>query len=162
MSRVNTLQLLALVCLTMISVLNSAHSAFDSAGVDAEQYPALAELLHNADLLMLLLLLPPPLLLLYNTVCAACGAGDGTDLVVVEGDKMNERRRHEENDRALAVRDAEKEQQLAAKDAKIEQLLEEMASLGSKKSSEGASAAGVGADKTGQHQYQTAEQPIQW
>jgi hypothetical protein len=113
----------------MISVLNSAQSAFDSAGVDAEQYPALAGLLRDADLLMFLLLLPPPLLLLYNTGCAVCGAGDGVELVVVEDDKLNERRRHEkervqllaENDRALAAKDAEKEQQLAAKDAEKEQ-----------------------------------------
>jgi hypothetical protein len=182
----------------MISVLNSAQSAFESAGVDAEQYPALAGLLRDADILMFLLLLPPPLLLLYNTVCPVCGAG--TDLV--EGDKLNERWRYEEeraqllaheNDRALAARDAEieqlaakdaeKEQQLAAKDAemkqqqtaneakmkqqqtaneaKIEQLLAEMASLGSKKSSEGAGAAGAGATKKGRNQHLTAEQPIQ-
>jgi hypothetical protein len=115
----------------MISVLNSAQSAFESAGVNAEQYPALAGLLRDADLLMFLLLLPPPLLLLYNTVCAACGAGDGVELVVAEGDKLNERRRHEEervqllaeNDRALAAKDDEKEQQLAAKDAEKEQQL---------------------------------------
>ena len=168
-SRVNTLQLLALVCLTMISVLNSAQSAFESAGVNAEQYPALAGLLRDADLLMFLLLLPPPLLLLYNTGYAVCGAGAGTELVVVEGDELNERRRHEEeraqllaeNDRALAVKDAEKEQQLAAKDAQIEQLLAEMASSGSKKSLEGAGAAGTGATKKGRHQYSTVEHPIQ-
>jgi hypothetical protein len=200
LSRVNTLQLLALVCLTMISVLDSAQSAFESAGVDATQYPALAELLRDTELTMFLLLLPPPLLLLYNTVCA--GAGDGAELVVVEDEKSNERRRHEEeraqllaeNNRALVAKDAEKEQQLAAKDAekeqqlatkeqqltderqrhkeemkqqlaeneaKIEHLLAEMASSGSKKSSEGAGAAGTGATKKGRHQYSTVEQPIQ-
>jgi hypothetical protein len=130
-SRVNTLQLLALVCLTMISVLNSAQSAFESAGVDAEQYPALAGLLRDADLLMFLLLLPPPLLLLYHTVSAVSRGDDGTELVVVEDGKLNERRRHEEErvqllaekDRALAEKDAEKEQQLAEKDAEKEQQL---------------------------------------
>jgi uncharacterized Zn finger protein (UPF0148 family) len=154
----------------MISVLNSAQSAFESAGVDAEQYPALADLVHDAELIMFLRLLPPPLLLLYHTVCAVCGAGDGVEVVAVEDDKLDERRRHEEervqllaeNDRTLAAKDAEKEQQLAAKDAemkqqlaeneaKIQQLLAEMASLGSKKSSEGAGAAGAGATKKGRH-----------
>jgi hypothetical protein len=191
LSRDNTLQLLALVCLTMISVLNSAQSAFESAGVDAEQSPALAELVGDAELIMFLLLLPPPLLLLYHTVSAVSRGGDGTELVVVEDDKLNERRRHEEervqllaeNDRALVAKDAEKEQQLAtkeqqltgerqrhkeemkqqlaAKDAEIEHLLAEMASSGSKKSSEGAGAAGTGATKKGRHQYSTVEQPIQ-
>jgi flagellar biosynthesis GTPase FlhF len=135
LSRVNNLQLLALVCLTMISVLDSAQSAFESAGVDSEQSPALAELVHDAELIMFLLLLPPPLLLLYHTVSAVSRGGDGTELVVVEDDKLNERRRHEEervqllaeNDRALvakdAEKDAEKEQQLAAKDAEKEQQL---------------------------------------
>jgi hypothetical protein len=164
MSRVNTLQLLALVCLTMISVLNSAQSAFESAGVDAEQYPALAVLLRDANLLMFLLLLPPPLLLLYNTVCALCGCGNGTELVA--DDELLERRRLEEDrahlvaekDRAVAAKDAEKDQELAAKgaekeqelaatDAEITRLLAEMASLGSKRSSEGAGAAGAGATK---------------
>jgi hypothetical protein len=122
----------------MISVLNSAQSAFESAGVDAEQYPALAGLLRDADILMFLLLLPPPLLLLYNTVCAVCSAGDGVELVVVEDNRLNERRRHEkeraqllaenglalaEKEQQLAAKDAEKEQQLAAKDAEKEQQL---------------------------------------
>jgi hypothetical protein len=61
----------------------------------------------------------------------------------------------------LAAKDAEKEQQLAANEAKIEQLLAEMGSSGSKKSSEGASAAGAGATKKGRNQYRTVEQPIQ-
>jgi hypothetical protein len=159
----------------MISVLNSAQSAFESAGVNAEQYPALAELLRDADLFMFLLLLPPPLLLLYNKVFTIRGAGDGAELVAVEGDKLNERRRHEEervqllaeNDSALAAKDAEieqlaakdaeKEKQLAEKDAKIEQLLAEMASSGSKQSSEEAGAASAGATKKGRNQYSTVE-----
>jgi hypothetical protein len=167
LSRVNTLQLLALACLTMISVLNSAQSAFESAGVDADQSPALAALVRDAESIMFLLLLPPPLLLLYNTVCAIRGYGNGTELVV--DDKLNERRRHEEdraqllaeNDRALAAKDAEKEQQLASKEAEIERLLAEMGSSGSKKSSEGAGAAGAGATKNARQQYVTVEQPIQ-
>jgi hypothetical protein len=73
-SRVNNdLQLLALVCLAIISVLNAAQSAFESAGVDADQYPALASLVRTGDLLMFLLLLPPPLLLLYYMLHAAYG-----------------------------------------------------------------------------------------
>jgi hypothetical protein len=210
-SRVNTLQLLALVCLTMISVLNSAQSAFESAGVDAEQYPALAGLLRDADRLMFLLLLPPPLLLLYNTVYALCGYGNDTELVV--DDKLNEEDRAQllaENDRALAAKDAENnralaemdaekeqqlteerqrhavenaellaeneqqlaakeqqlavkaaemKQQLAAKEAEIEQLWAEVASSGSKKSSEGAGAAGAagaGATTNARQQFYTA------
>jgi hypothetical protein len=66
-----------------------------------------------------------------------------------------------EKEQQLAAKDAEKEQQLAAKDAKIAQLLAEMASSGSKKSSEGAGAAGTGATKKGRNQYRTVEQPIQ-
>jgi predicted outer membrane repeat protein len=65
---VNDLQLLAFVCLTLLSVLNSAQSAFASAGVDAEQVGPLSTLVHDADLMMFLLLLPPPLFLLYGTL----------------------------------------------------------------------------------------------
>jgi hypothetical protein len=77
-SRVNDLQLLASVCLTFISVLNAAQSAFESAGVDADQDPALASLVRTTDLLMFLLLLPPPLMLMYHTFQAVC-ACDGKE-----------------------------------------------------------------------------------
>jgi hypothetical protein len=117
-SHVNDLQLLALVCLTMLSVLNSAQSAFESAGVDAEQYASLAALLRYADWVMFLLLLPPPALLLYNTALNfRCNI---SELVAADGEPRLEeeenedvRQRHEQEKAEIEQEKAEIEQQLA-------------------------------------------------
>jgi hypothetical protein len=66
--RVNVLQLVATICLTLLSVLNSVQSAFVSAGVDTEQAGPLAALVRDADWMMFLLLLPPPLLFVNDTL----------------------------------------------------------------------------------------------
>jgi hypothetical protein len=148
-SRVNDLQLLALVCLTLISVLNAAQSSFESAGVDADQDPALASLVRTADLFMFLLLLLPLLMLMYHTLdttCADDSQEKDKELAIYEDDEVLEelaeqRRRHEEEraqllgelELALAQKEqqveAEKNQQLAEKEAKMEQQRQEMEQL---------------------------------
>jgi hypothetical protein len=65
LARVNRLQLVASVCLALISVLNVASSAFRSVGFDTSgsNTPAkITRLVHSANWCMFLLLLPPPLL----------------------------------------------------------------------------------------------------
>jgi hypothetical protein len=65
---VNNLQLVALVCLTLLSVLNSVQSAFVSAGITAGEAGPLAALAHDADWMMFLLVLPPPILFAFHTI----------------------------------------------------------------------------------------------
>jgi hypothetical protein len=147
--RVNDLQLLALVCLTLISVLNAAQSAFESASVDVDtnQDPVLASLVHTANLFMFLLLLPPPLMLLYHTLQAvgACGGKEKEPAVDEDDEQLavlaEQGRRHEEEraqllgeqERALVEKDAQMEQQrqemeqmLAAKQDEMEQAVADM------------------------------------
>ena len=59
---VNNLQLVAAVCLTLLSILNSAQSAFASVGVSSQQQGPMKMLLLEAEVMMFVLLLPPPLL----------------------------------------------------------------------------------------------------
>jgi hypothetical protein len=92
--KVNRVQLTAMMCLTLISMLSGAQAAFETAGVDASKAEVLATIVERADWMMFGLLLLPPLLFLLPMEmwqwCGAqlciceCGASD-------EGDKEQNR-----------------------------------------------------------------------
>jgi hypothetical protein len=81
-SRVNTVQLAALTCLTFISMFSAAQTAFETAGVDVSKTGVLAAVVHRADWVMFLLLVFPPLLLCVLTVAA----WDSCAVYLCEGD----------------------------------------------------------------------------
>ena len=78
--RVNQLQLIALVCLTLLSLLNSVQTAFASAGVDPALEGPLTDLVSGADEAMLVVFTLPLLYIVFTcSVCRLCvgAVGDG-------------------------------------------------------------------------------------
>jgi hypothetical protein len=73
-SRTNHLQLLALFCLTLIGVLNSAQCAFASAGVDVTQAGSLAAFVNSSDWVMFGALLLPLVWMCVSTAIRSCRA----------------------------------------------------------------------------------------
>ena len=74
-TKVNRVQLAAMMCLTFIGMLSGAQAAFETAGVDASKAEVLAAIVERADWMMFgLLLLPPLLFLLSMDVWQWCGA----------------------------------------------------------------------------------------
>jgi hypothetical protein len=138
-NRVNQVQLMALVCLTFISMLSGAQAAFETAGVDTSKAPVLAAIIERADWMMCVLLLLPPLLFMLpmdlRKRCGAylCkhGAGDEGDEernraldAASAGNQTLERQlqqAQQRNEQLLQEKEREKEQLLQEK----EQLLQE-------------------------------------
>jgi hypothetical protein len=112
LQHVNRLQLVASVCLALLAILNSAESAFRSAGFNAEQDNSLQELLRYSDGAMFMLLFPPPLLLVYGFCCEGILAKKP-----IRGNASGFEKQLAEKDRMLAEKEAEKQQLIAAKDA---------------------------------------------
>lgn len=85
-ARVNQLQLTALLSLTLLSLLNSVQTAFDSAGVDPTMEGPLAALVRGADWAMLVVLALPLVYLVctwgvwrFCAVCPCAAVSSGGD-----------------------------------------------------------------------------------